>query len=168
MYQEAFYIQEDIFRTIASQKRLEIIQLLHNRELSVTEMTEMLGIRQPNLSQHLRELRAARIVGTRKQKTNVYYHLVDERIAKACELIKAFSVDHHLLDADTKKIMLEDKKFYPIAVDPVCRMRVSVPYAGDSYQHEGDVYYFCASGCQEKFRKNPEKFMPKPKEAHGK
>ena len=53
LYHRLFSLQEDVFKTIASRKRLEIIQLLKIRELSVSEMVEMLGVRQSNLSQHL-------------------------------------------------------------------------------------------------------------------
>jgi DNA-binding transcriptional ArsR family regulator len=66
MYQKLFKLQEDTLKVVANQKRLEIIQLLNNRELPVNEMVEMLGIRQANLSQHLSLLREAKIVTTRR------------------------------------------------------------------------------------------------------
>lgn len=158
MYQELFSIQEDVFRTIASQKRLELIQLLHAGELTVSDITDMLGIRQSNVSQHLGELRKARIVSARKEGTSVYYRLTDPRIAQACELIKSFLQDQLNINPEMKKMMNDEAHMFPVVVDPVCRMRVSIAYAGSSEAYNGHVYYFCASGCHNKFLKNPKQY----------
>lgn len=165
MYQELFAIQEDIFRTIASQKRLELIQLLHTRELTVSDITEMLDIRQSNVSQHLSELRKAKIVSTRKDGTSVYYRLSDPRIAHACELIKSFLQDQHNINPEMKKMMDDDAHMYPVVVDPVCKMRVSIAYAGGSEEHDHRIYYFCASGCHTKFVANPKKYIKEERSA---
>lgn len=158
MYQELFSIQEDIFRVIASQKRLELIQLLHSRELTVSDITDMLDIRQSNVSQHLSELRKAKIVSTRKDGTSVFYRLTDSRIAQACELVKSFLQDQHNINPEMKKLMHDDEHVYPVVVDPVCKMRVSIAYAGGSEAYNDHVYYFCASGCRNKFVSDPKKY----------
>ena len=159
MYQELFSIQEEVFRTIASQKRLEIIQLLHTRELTVTEITDMLGISQTNVSQHLGELRKAKIVAVRKEGTSAYYSLADNRIAQACELIKSFLQDQHNINPELKQLMQDEAHMFPVVVDPVCRMRVSIAYAGGSEEYQERIYYFCASGCHNKFIKNPKQYV---------
>lgn len=159
MYQELFAIQEDVFRTIASQKRLEIIQLLHSRELAVSEITDMLGISQTNVSQHLSELRKANIVTVRKKGTSAYYSLADSRIAQACELIKSFLQDKHNINPEMKQMMHDDAHMFPVVVDPVCGMRVSIAYAGGSEEHQGRIYYFCASGCHIKFIKDTKQYI---------
>lgn len=159
MYQELFGIQEEIFRTIASQKRLELIQLLHSRELTVSEITDMLGIRQSNVSQHLSELRKAKIVATRKDGTSVYYRLTDNRIAKACELIKSFLQEQYNIAPEMQQMLHDEAHMFPVVVDPVCKMRVSIAYAGGSEEHETRVYYFCATGCHDKFVKHPEQYI---------
>ena len=158
MYQELFSIQEEIFRTIASQKRLELIQLLHTRELTVSEITDMLGIRQSNVSQHLSELRKAKIVTTRKDGTNVYYRLSDPRIAQACELVKSFLQEQYNIDPEMTKMMGDEAHMFPVVVDPVCKMRVSIAYAGGSEEYDKRIYYFCASGCHDKFIKHPQQY----------
>jgi Cu+-exporting ATPase len=44
-------------------------------------------------------------------------------------------------------------------VDPVCGMRVSALTAAGKYEYEGTTYYFCSTGCLERFRQNPEAFL---------
>jgi DNA-binding transcriptional ArsR family regulator len=167
MYQQLFGLQEEIFKTIASQKRLEIIQLLHNRELTVTEMTEMLGIRQANVSQHLAELRQARIVSTRRDGVKIYYQLTDPRIGEACTLIKLFLQAQYNIDPGILELMQNETMMFPIVKDAVCGMRISVPHAGGSSVYEHKTYYFCASGCKQKFDAEPARYVKKALTAHG-
>src|SRR3990167_9160700 len=90
MYNKIFLLEEEVFKVMANQKRLEIIQLLKHQELSVSEMVSMLGIRQANLSQHLALLRQRNLLKVRKDGQKVYYRLADKRIAKAVDLIFNF------------------------------------------------------------------------------
>src|SRR6185295_10682989 len=49
------------------------------------------------------------------------------------------------------------------AVDPVCGMTVNPAKAAGHHEHQGKTYYFCALGCLEKFRTNPDRYLqPKP------
>jgi P-type Cu+ transporter len=43
-------------------------------------------------------------------------------------------------------------------IDPVCGMRVS-PRSAHRVDHDGRVYVFCCSGCAEKFRVDPERYL---------
>ncbi len=47
-------------------------------------------------------------------------------------------------------------------VDPVCGMTVRPETAAGSYGYKNKTYYFCAAGCLEKFRQDPEKFLENP------
>lgn len=44
------------------------------------------------------------------------------------------------------------------AVDPVCGMTVD-PNESLSTEHDGDTYFFCSRGCQQKFGENPRGFL---------
>ena len=47
--------------------------------------------------------------------------------------------------------------------DPVCGMSVEPATAAGSTSYKGTTYYFCATSCLERFRKDPEAFLgPKP------
>ena len=153
MYQQLMLLEEEVLKTLANQKRLEILQLLRSRKLNVTEMTQMLGLRQPNLSQHLSLLRQHGLVKIDKSGQKVYYELANNKITKAVELIHQFLRDHQQLKYD----FANDSPF-PIVRDPVCGMRLSASEAFDKTNYCGDTYYFCASGCHDKFIKHPSQY----------
>lgn len=161
MYEKLFALQEDIFKVIANQKRLEIIQLLSSGERTVTEMTDMLGIRQANLSQHLAPLRQAKILETRREGVQVFYHLTDERIADAVVLIRAFLQEQHKIDPEVQEVIDDQSNLYPVVRDVVCGMRISVAKAGGRSKYEKHTYYFCASGCKKQFDAQPNKYAVK-------
>jgi ArsR family transcriptional regulator len=167
MYQQLFSLQENAFKVIANQKRLEIIQLLGNRELSVSEMTEMLGLPQANLSQHLASLRQAGIVMARRDGVNIHYHLTDQRIAEACGLIKDFLQEQHKFNPEVQELLEHQDDMYPVVKDVVCGMRISVSRAGEVIKHDNHTYYFCASGCKTKFETKPTKYVTREELVHG-
>lgn len=48
------------------------------------------------------------------------------------------------------------------AVDPVCGMTVQPDTAAGSYEYRGKVYYFCATGCLNKFKQDPRHYLLPP------
>lgn len=70
----------DFLKKLANPNRLMIVCALVDSELSVREIEDKLGIRQPGLSQQLAELREAGLIIGRKESKNVYYRLADERV----------------------------------------------------------------------------------------
>jgi DNA-binding transcriptional ArsR family regulator len=68
-----------LLRAVSNPARLRIALRLLKGELSVTELENELGLRQPNLSQHLAELRNAGLVVGRREVKSVYYRLADDR-----------------------------------------------------------------------------------------
>lgn len=67
-------------KSLAHESRLMLLCLLAQRERSVTELEELLGLRQPNVSQHLARLRLDGLVDTRRDGKTVYYHLAREDV----------------------------------------------------------------------------------------
>src|SRR3990167_6137083 len=132
MHQQLLSLEEEILKVLANQKRLEILQLLRQGRLNVTEMTQMLGLRQPNLSQHLSLLRQHGLVKINKRGQRVYYELANNKITKAVELIHQF-----LRDQQTLEINFTKANIFPIVRDPVCGMRLSASEAYDSEAHAG-------------------------------
>src|SRR5437868_2542354 len=43
--------------------------------------------------------------------------------------------------------------------DPVCGMDVIPEYAAAAVAHQGKTFYFCAPGCAERFRREPDRFL---------
>lgn len=46
-----------------------------------------------------------------------------------------------------------------MAKDLVCGMQVNEKTAAGKREYKGETYYFCSSGCQAAFEKEPEKYV---------
>jgi ArsR family transcriptional regulator len=152
MYERLFSLQEEILKTLANHKRLEILQLLNNQEMTVNQIVQMLGIPQTNVSQHLSVLRQKKLVTARKDGLYVYYHLTDKRIATVVKELREFLKVQYKHEPEIAKISaIDSNSLYPIVRDPICGMRISIDEVGESEELDGKVYYFCASGCKKQF-----------------
>lgn len=156
MHQKMIALEEETFKVLANHKRLEILQLLKHHQLNVNEMVEMLGLSQPNLSQHLTLLRRYGLVKVNRQGQKAYYSLADNKITKAVNMIYRFLQNQHGFTDDFPAEIL-----FPIVKDVVCGMRLSASEAFDEVKYGGRTYYFCASGCKAKFIKSPRRYLGK-------
>lgn len=75
-------------KALANPARLRIAMHLLGGEKAVSEIEDELGLKQPNLSQYLAELREAGLVTTRREARSVFYALAD---AQAEALLRALS-----------------------------------------------------------------------------
>ena len=85
-----FEIQAEICKTLSQPKRLMLVHELRTGEKSVGQLSSILGISQPNASQHLAILRKRGIVATKRDGATVYYSLSSPRIGEACDLVHKF------------------------------------------------------------------------------
>ncbi len=76
-----------LLKAMANERRLQILCLLHNQELSVGEMCGKLELSQSALSQHLAWLRRDGLVNTRKCAQTVFYTLSSLEVKKMIELL---------------------------------------------------------------------------------
>lgn len=90
---ELIKLQAEICKTLSDPKRLMLIHALREGEMSVSRLTLELGLPQANVSQHLAILRERGIVTTRREGTNIYYRLANEKIAQACDLVREVLAD---------------------------------------------------------------------------
>lgn len=84
------------FQALADEKRVRVLELLGEGELCVCELTEALDLSQPLLSFHLRTLREAGLVRTRKKGRWVHYSLDRtklERLQRAAAALAAGSYE---------------------------------------------------------------------------
>jgi DNA-binding transcriptional ArsR family regulator len=73
------------FRVIGEPMRIRLLDHLRDGEATVSELTEVLGASQQNVSKHLAVLADVGIVGRRKDGNRVYYAVVDESVFALCE-----------------------------------------------------------------------------------
>lgn len=156
MYSEIFDIQSDLYKALANPKRLEIIHLLRAQELSVSEMLEMLGLPQPNLSQHLQILRELNVVLHRRNGKHIYYKLAHPDIIKASDLLRSILIEQHQGEGIAEELRLKMHDLVPVVRDPICKMRLSPKTASYALKHKGKTIYFCAEGCMQKYQKQNE------------
>jgi DNA-binding transcriptional ArsR family regulator len=73
---------ETLFATLAEPTRRRILDLLRERERSVGELVDALGVSQPGVSKHLRVLREAGLVAVRRDAQRRVYGLDPAPLAK--------------------------------------------------------------------------------------
>lgn len=74
-------------RAVASAKRLELLDLLAQRERSVEDLASELGLSIANTSQHLRALAAARLVEVRRAGTFAHYRLASPAVLRLVRVL---------------------------------------------------------------------------------
>jgi ArsR family transcriptional regulator len=65
----------DVFKLLGDRTRLQLVALVHERELCVCELAELLETSQPNISQHIRKLKDAGLIQESRRGKWVYYSL---------------------------------------------------------------------------------------------
>ena len=74
-------------KALANENRLMVLCHLAQGEKSVTELEQLIGIRQPNLSQQLARLRAEGLVTTRRDGKSIYYSLDSAEVTLMVQLL---------------------------------------------------------------------------------
>lgn len=77
------------FKTLANGKRLAIVHALREGELCVCELETVLDAPQSTVASHLRKLRGAGIVDTRKEGKWRYYRIADTATLQLLDLAEA-------------------------------------------------------------------------------
>ncbi|MGF1622297.1 MAG: metalloregulator ArsR/SmtB family transcription factor [Rhodomicrobiaceae bacterium] len=72
----------DFLKALAHESRLLILCLVAERERSVTELEQMLSLRQPAVSQQLARLRMDGLVTTRRDGKTIYYSLANDDVRR--------------------------------------------------------------------------------------
>ena len=78
-----------LLKAMANERRLQILCILHEQELSVGELCAMLELSQSALSQHLAWLRRDGLVATRKEARTVYYSLSSYKVKEMIKLLNS-------------------------------------------------------------------------------
>jgi DNA-binding transcriptional ArsR family regulator len=70
----------DLLKSLAHESRLMIVCILSQGEKSVSELEQMLSLRQPTVSQQLARLRADGLVTARRNGKAIHYRLANEEV----------------------------------------------------------------------------------------
>jgi DNA-binding transcriptional ArsR family regulator len=75
-----------IFQTLGDANRLRIVQVIGEKECTVSEIVQALNLSQPLVSHHLRVLRENQILDSERKGPFVIYRLRDKKLLEAIEL----------------------------------------------------------------------------------
>jgi ArsR family transcriptional regulator, lead/cadmium/zinc/bismuth-responsive transcriptional repressor len=153
MYTQIFSAQANIFKALAEPKRLELINLLREQTMNVSDLCSMLGLPQANVSQHLMVLRKEGIVKTTRDGKEVTYQLSHKNISKACDLVRELLIETYQGNPLADELTLKMKDLLPLVKDPICNMRLSPKTAAYVHISNNQTFYFCAKGCLNTFKK---------------
>lgn len=84
---EAFAAIASRFRALGEVSRLRIVEALHSGEKNVTELVEITGLSQPNVSRHLQVLVTAGLIGRKKEGLTMRYRIVDDTLSDVCAIV---------------------------------------------------------------------------------
>ena len=85
---ELYTIHAEVCKIFSNSIRLEILNLLRDKEMSVTELIEKTRLSQANISQHLSIMKSKGIVTSNRKGKNIYYKLTNPKIVKAFDIIR--------------------------------------------------------------------------------
>ncbi|ELZ32001.1 ArsR family transcriptional regulator [Halorubrum tebenquichense DSM 14210] len=81
------------FKALANEKRLAVVHALRDGELCACELETVLDAPQSTVASHLRKLRDAGIVNTRKEGKWTYYRIADTASLQLLDLAAALGED---------------------------------------------------------------------------
>lgn len=85
---EIFERQARICKAFAHPARLQILDLLGQGELAVSDLQDVLRISKTNMSQHMAVLKSVGVLSTRREGKQVYCSLALPEVKQACQLIR--------------------------------------------------------------------------------
>jgi DNA-binding transcriptional ArsR family regulator len=86
--QEISQLEADFCFALSDPTRLLILYLLADKPRNVTELANELNVIQPTTSRHLKVLRERGLVYSVRQGTTITYHLSDDRLIQALDLLR--------------------------------------------------------------------------------
>lgn len=97
--------------------RLELLELLAQRECNVDDLAVVAGLSVANTSQHLKQLRQAGLVTSRKEGQRVFYRINSEDVLKLLAALRSVA-EHNL--AETQQL-IQNYLNHRDALEPVVR-----------------------------------------------
>jgi DNA-binding transcriptional ArsR family regulator len=86
--------KSEVFQALAHPTRIQIVECLRERALSVSAILERIGVEPANMSQHLAVLRAKQLVVKRKEGNQVFYALRDPLLIEVLDTMRRYFQAH--------------------------------------------------------------------------
>ena len=85
---ELYKLHAEMCKVFSNPTRLEILNLLRDKKMSVTELINKTKLSQANISQHLSIIKSKGIVASERNGKNIFYKLTNLKIIKAFDIIR--------------------------------------------------------------------------------
>ncbi len=95
MSKTLYHLHAEVCKTLSHAKRLEILNLLGNKEMSAGEIVSKMKVAKANVSQHLAVMRKAGILDSRRDGVNIYSRISSLKVIQACNLMREVLMEHH-------------------------------------------------------------------------
>ncbi len=99
MEDQIYAYHAEMCKVFSHPKRLELINILRDKEVSAGELGERLGLAPANLSQHLTMMKERHILTSRKEGNVAYYRIANLRLLEAFDLLREILFEHIRHDA---------------------------------------------------------------------
>ena len=99
MEDQLYSYHADMCKVFSHPKRLEVINVLRDGEMSVTELSQKLGLTIGNLSQHLSMMKERRVLLSRKEGNIVYYRIANPKLIPCFDIMQEMLFDQIRQDA---------------------------------------------------------------------
>ncbi|MDP2749552.1 MAG: metalloregulator ArsR/SmtB family transcription factor [Nanoarchaeota archaeon] len=83
-----YELHAEMCKVFSNPTRLEVLNLLRDKEMSVTEIIKKTNLSQANISQHLAIMKHKGIVIARRDGKNINYKIAYPKIIKAFDIIR--------------------------------------------------------------------------------
>ncbi|MGA3282196.1 MAG: metalloregulator ArsR/SmtB family transcription factor [Smithella sp.] len=90
---EILKLQAEICKIFANDKRLGIINLLKDSEMSTSELMKKTGLNKVSMSQHINVLKSKGVIVVRREGVQLYYRIANPKIIQACGLMREVLVE---------------------------------------------------------------------------
>lgn len=95
------------FKALAEPMRLKVLNALQDGEKNVSQLTEMSGGTQANVSKHLSLLDQYGLVKRESRGTCVFYSIADPSVYELCELVCGQIATRMAQEADISKLFVQ-------------------------------------------------------------
>jgi len=98
--EERIYVYHaEMCQVFSHAKRLEVINALRDGEMTVTELSQRLGLSLGNLSQHLSMMKERHILLSRKEGNMVYYRIANPKLMRCFDMMREMLFEQIRQDA---------------------------------------------------------------------
>jgi DNA-binding transcriptional ArsR family regulator len=88
MEDQIYQYHAEMCQVFSHPKRLEVIAVLRDGEMSVSELAQILKLTVGNLSQHLAMMKERHILLTRKEGNMVYYRIANPKLLHCMDMMR--------------------------------------------------------------------------------